>query len=103
MITIKLPYISKDSNFIETIQKQYSNVLRYSYNRFLEGKSQKDIRLLCKSLKNIELLNSWIVQCAIKDAEAIYIKNKDKSKVIFGSRKQFYRRIKGFINNNDSD
>ena len=101
MITIKLPYISKDSNFIETIQKQYSNVLRYSYNRFLEGKSQKDIRLLCKSLKNIELLNSWIVQCAIKDAEAIYIKNKDKSKVIFGSRKQFYRRIKGFINNND--
>ena len=82
MITIKLPYYSEDISFIEILQKQYSTVLRYSYNRFLEGKSQKDIRLLCKSLKNVELLNTWFVQCAIKDAESIYIKNKNKSKII---------------------
>ena len=74
--------------------------MRYSYNRFLEGKSQKDIRLLCKSLKNVELLNTWFVQCAIKDAESIYIKNKNKSKIIFGSKKEFHKRIKGFIDKN---
>lgn len=94
MITIKLPYTS-DESLLE-IRKQYSNVLRYSYNRFRDGKSQKDIRLLTKSLSNINLLNSWIIQCAIKDAESIHKKNQD-TKVIFGSKKHFYRRIKGLI------
>jgi len=96
LITIKLPYIT-NSNDIENLRKQYSNIVRYSYNRFKEGKNQKDIRLLIKSLNNIDI-NSWLIQCGIKDAESIYEKNKD-NKIIFGSKKHFYRRIKGLINN----
>lgn len=96
--TIKLPYKS-NYNF-DRILKQYSNVVRWSFNRFKENKSQKEIRLLSKSLSNIELLNSWFIQCAILEGQSIYSKNLD-NKVIFGSKKQFYRRIRNFISNND--
>ena len=65
MKTIKLPY--KTTEDLTSILKQYSNVVRYSYNRFLEGKTEKDIRELSKSLNSIDLLNSWLIQCGIKD------------------------------------
>ena len=102
MITISLPYYTDNENItiLDTLRKQYSNVVRFSYNRFKDGKSQKDIRLLTFSLNNIELLNSWLVQCGIKEAEAIYLKNADE-KVIFGSKNHFYRRIKGLISNEE--
>lgn len=99
--TIKLPYSSEyDFN---TLLKSYSSTVRWSYNRIKEDKSQKEIRLLSKSLKNIDLLSAWIVQCAISEAQSIHNKvltseNPDE-KVIFGGKKNFTRRIKGFINN----
>ena len=98
MITIKLPY--KTSTDLTGIIKQYSNVVRWSYNRFKEDESEKNICLLSKSLNNISSLNSWLIQCGIKEGESIYKKNGDE-KVIFGSRKHFYRRIKGLITNEE--
>lgn len=95
MITIKLPYKTEDQDYIKMLRQEYSNVVRYSYNRFKEGQSQKDIRLLVKSL-NVNLLNSWLIQCAIKEGEAVYKKN-GSDRVIFGSKKHFYRRLKGLI------
>jgi IS605 OrfB family transposase len=102
MITIKLPYYIESENLktLEKLRKQYSSVVRFSYNRFLEGKSQKDIRLLTSFLNNIDLLNSWMIQCGIKEAESIYSKNLDK-KVIFGSKNNFNKRIKGLISNSE--
>ena len=94
MITIKLPYIS-DTNLFE-ISKQYSIVVRYSYNRFLENKSEKDIRLLCKSLNTIDKLNSWVVQCAILDAKALHKRFQNK-KVIFGGKLNFINKLKNKI------
>jgi len=94
MKTIKLPY--KSSEDLTSILKQYSSVVRYSYNRFLEGNTEKEVRYLTKSLLNINLLNSWSVQCAIKDAKAVHTIFKDK-KVIFGGRKNFILRCKNKI------
>ena len=48
MKTIKLPY--KTNEDLTPILKQYSNVVRYSYNRFLDGKTEKDVRELIKTL-----------------------------------------------------
>jgi len=98
MKTIKLPYNS-DTNLTE-ISKQYSNIVRFSYNRFLENKSEKDIRLLSKSLNNINLLNSWLIQCAILDAKALYKKFQNK-KVIFGGKLNFINKLKNKISKND--
>jgi len=95
LLTIKLPYETENMTDLDLLRKQYSNVVRFSFNRFKEGHNQKDIRKLCKELNNIDELNSWFIQCAIKEGEGIY--NKKEEKVIFGSRKHFYRRIKGLI------
>ena len=94
MKTIKLPY--KTSENLVTILKQYSSVIRYSYNRFLEGKTEKEVRYLIKSLNNINLLNSWLVQCAILDGKAIH-KRFGNEKVIFGSKMNFINRLKNKI------
>ena len=59
MKTIKLPY--KASEDLSYILRQYSSVLRYSYNRLMEGKSEKEIRLLVKQLNNIELLQMLLM------------------------------------------
>lgn len=94
MKTIKLPY--KTTEDLTSILKQYSNVVRYSYNRFLEGKTEKDIRLLTKSLNSIDLLNSWLIQCGIKDGKAIQTRFKNE-KVIFGGKHNLIKRSKNKI------
>ena len=77
MITIKLPYQTDDENIkiLEDLRRQYSNVVRFSYNRIKEGKTEKEIRLLTKGLNNIGDLNSWMIQCAIKEGKSIFDKN----------------------------
>ena len=94
MKTIKLPY--KTTEDLTPILKQYSNVVRYSYNRFLEGKTEKDVRLLTKSLNSIDLLNSWLIQCGIKDGKAIQTRFKNE-KVIFGGKHNLIKRSKNKI------
>ena len=64
MITISLPYYTDNENItiLDTLRKQYSNVVRFSYNRFKDGKSQKDIRLLTFSLNNIHSFDFFFLQ-----------------------------------------
>jgi len=92
--TIKLPY--KTTEDLTSILKQYSNIVRYSYNRFLEGKTEKDIRELSKSMNSIDLLNSWLIQCGIKDGKAIQTRFKNE-KVIFGGKYNLTNRLKNKI------
>lgn len=95
MKTIKLPYTTEDYNLINRLIRQQSIVLRWSYNRFLDGKNEKEIRELSKHLKSISDLDSWFVQSSIKEASYLYKSNKDK-KVIF-NKLNFIRRQKGLI------
>jgi len=94
MITIKLPYTTEHD--MVPILKQYSSVLRFSYNRFLEGMKEKEVRLDIKPMKNIGLLNSWLVQCAILDGKAIQTRFK-KQKVVFGGKYLLRQRATGKI------
>ena len=95
MITIKLPYES-DYNVIN-LQKQYSSIVRFAYNRYRDKWKQKDIRHACRKLNNIDLLDSWLIQCAIMDAQALNVRFKDKDNIIFGGKKNFYKRLQGKI------
>ena len=97
MITIKLPYTSSNEmkELLFLCRKQYSSVLRWAFNRYEDGMSQKNIRQLSKTLKNIDLLDSWYIQCAIMEAETLYknkIARKDTSKFIFGGKVNFHKR-----------
>ena len=89
-----MPY--KTTEDLTSVLKQYSNVVRYSYNRFLEGKSEKDIRELSKSMNSIDLLNSWLIQCGIKDGKAIHTRFKNE-KVIFGGKYNLINKLKNKI------
>ena len=92
MKTISLPYYCSDDdkNFILNEIRKSSNMIRYAYNRFLEGKSEKDIRSDSKNLNNIPS-DSWLTQCAIKKAS--YINKTSKGKIIFGGKFNFFQRL----------
>ena len=70
--------------------KQYSSVQHFIYNRFADGFSQKQIKEQIKNLNNIQLMNSWFIQCAFYDIP-------QKEKVIFGGKKNYFDRLKGKI------
>ena len=69
---------------------QYSSVQHFIYNRFADGFSQKQIKEQIKNLNNIQLMNSWFIQCAFYDIP-------QKEKIIFGGKKNYFDRLKGKI------
>ena len=101
MKTISLPYNCsvEDRNFIKNEISKSSNMVRYSFNRFKENLSEKAIRNLSKNLNRIPN-DSWLIQCAIKKANYLFKTNKD-SKVIFGSKFNFFQRLKKKISKED--
>lgn len=100
MKTISLPYTcSKDDrNFIKDEIRKSSNMVRYAFNRYKDGKSEKDIRLLSKNLQNVPS-DSWFIQCAIKKANYLFLSNKEK--VIFGGKFNFFQRLKNKLNKDE--
>ena len=69
--------------------RQFNNVKRFAYNRFLEKKSLSEVyHLSCKTLNNCELLDASFRESAVLKAKEIYDLNGDK-KVIFGGRSSF--------------
>lgn len=92
MKTIKLPI--QNHIEIEPLMKTYSSCVRFSYNRFLESKTEKEIRLIIKDKFPI---GSWLQQCAIKQAQSIYESQQALKipKLIFGSKKRFKEVSKG--------
>lgn len=95
MKTVKLPYIcSEDTRqILNSIQKQSTSMIKLAYNRFWDNLTEKDIRSLSKIYKNINLLNSWLIQCSIKKAKALYEKDKIiNRKTIFGGKFNFTQR-----------
>lgn len=99
MKTISLPYTcsDEDCDFIKDEIRKSSNMVRYAFNRYKDNKSEKDMRLLSKSINNIPS-DSWLIQCAIKKACYLFSTNKDK--VIFGGKFNFFRRLKNKISHN---
>ena len=100
MKTISLPYTCSedDRNFIKDEIRKSSNMVRYAFNRYKDGKSEKDIRLLSKSISNVPS-DSWFIQCAIKKANYLFLANKEK--VIFGGKFNFFQRLKCKLNKDE--
>ena len=69
----------------------FNDILRFSYNRFKEGLKEKEVRSKCREV--FKGLNSWFVQCAIKEGKAVYERFKQE-KVVFGGRSNLNRYIK---------
>ena len=89
MITLKIPYKSSDEfkHFLNNLRREYALLVRYSYNRLTEGVSEKDIRVLHKSLNNIDNIDAWTRQCSINEAKQIlnkneYVKRSNKPRIL---------------------
>ena len=92
MQVLKIKYqTDKESlDIIRNYMRQYSSVQHFVYNRIQEGKLQKDIKQQIKLLNNIDLLDSWFIQCIFYDIPKV-------DKVIFGGKKNYFQRLKNNI------
>lgn len=94
MVTLVFKYKSDDNltSLIKEYQRQYSNCLRFLYNRITDNPSIKEpeLRKLQSKLNNCDLVKSWLFQCAIKEARQIY--NSHGDKVVFGGRSNLIKR-----------
>ena len=92
MQVLKIKYQADDQSLdiIQDYIRQYSSVLHFVYNRIQEGKLQKDIKQQIKLLNNIDLLDSWFIQCSFYDIPKV-------DKVIFGGKKNYFQRLKNNI------
>ena len=71
----------------------FSSIVRVAFNRFQDGMDEKEIRAYCNSRFNT---NSWIIQCAIKEAAALYKRNGDKH-ILFGGKNNLRQYLRGRI------
>ena len=92
MQVLKIKYQTDDQSLdiIRDYMRQYSSVQHFVYNRIQDSKSQKDIKQQIKTLNNINLLDSWFIQCSFYDIPK-------KQKVIFGGKKTYFDRLKNNI------
>ena len=77
--------------------RTYNSVVHFAYNRFHDDSSakEKDVRSQVNQLFKGKL-NSWLLQCAIKEGKSIQERNESK-KVIFGGKSLYKRYLRGFI------
>ena len=78
--------------------KTYNSIVHFAYNRFHDDSSakEKDVRSQVNQLFKGKL-NSWLLQCAIKDAKSIQERHCNK-KVIFGGKALYKRYLRKLIN-----
>ena len=95
MKTIKLKIMNNiDLNYE---LRTYNSVVHFAYNRFHDDNSakEKDVRTQVNQLFKGKL-NSWLLQCAIKDGKAIQERHCNK-KVIFGGKSLYKRYLRKLI------
>ena len=95
MKTIKLKIMN--SIDLDYELKTYNSIVHYAYNRFHDdvSLSEKDVREQVNSIFKGKI-NSWLIQCGIKDAKSIQERNGSK-KVIFGGKRLYKRYLRKLI------
>ena len=78
--------------------RTYNSVVHFAYNRFHDDNSvkEKDVRSQVNQFFRGKL-NSWLLECAIKEGKSIQERNKSK-KVIFGGKSLYKRYLRKLIN-----
>lgn len=102
LITLKIKYDASedDKNTILDFIKNYNNVLRFTYNRYLESPeiSTKNMTVKQSELNNI-FVDSWFKDSARYNAKALC--GEKGNKVIFGGKKLFVDRCQNAISHEE--
>ncbi len=104
MITLKLPITvsQEDGNFIHDLQRQQSPMIRAAFVQAKRELPEIEVRSVLRT-RFAEQLDSWFVQSAVKLGIGMALADRElgvKTR-IFGGRKNFIRRAKGLISNNE--
>ena len=101
MKTIKLKIMN--SIDLDYELRTYNSVVHFAYNRFHDDNSvkEKDVRSQVNQLFKGKL-NSWLLQCAIKEGKSIQERGGSK-KVIFGGKSLYKRYLRKLINKEEFD
>lgn len=91
MKTVKLQ-ISNAPDVLDDM-RIFSSIVRMAFNRYQEGLSEKEVRAYVSSKFSH---NSWLIQSAVKEAQAAYLA-RGKEKVVFGGRWNLKQYLKGLI------
>ena len=104
MTTIKIKYQLEDNkkDLLRNYLKQFSNCLHVVYNRMKEQKySGKQIRNIPFSLNNLNLLDTWLIENTIKEAERICASEKADQNIVFGGKTNLLKRQKNLISKSE--
>jgi predicted transposase len=94
-----MPYTTDVNSLkeIHSLMKQFSSVVRFSYNRYFEGITDiKKIKSLVSNLNNIQDLKAKLIEYAISEGKDVHTRFQNQ-KIIFGGKNNFYERCKGKI------
>ncbi len=91
MKTVKLQITNKPDVLDD--MRIFSSIVRMAFNRFQEGLSEKEVRAY---LRQRFRHNNWILQSAVKEAQAIYL-SRGKERVVFGGKWNLKQYLKGLI------
>ena len=105
MLTIKLPISlnASDQQVVSNLQRQQSCVIRSAYKLFQKGNNEQAIRAKLKHMNNIDLIDSWFQQSAIKDAHYMHLGDIElevKTR-IFGGKKNLQKRSQNKLSKYD--
>lgn len=91
MITLKYKVKYQTKFDLNIFINQWNSVMRFCFNRYVDGLSTKEIYHKAKILNNINLLDTVWIESAMKRAKVLYDANNTKGnpKVIFGGRGNF--------------
>ncbi|MBR4792550.1 MAG: hypothetical protein IK038_02685 [Bacteroidaceae bacterium] len=91
MKTVKLQIANKPDVLDD--MRVFSSIIRMAFNRYQDGLSEKEIRAYVSQRFSH---NSWLIQSAVKEAQAIYLA-RGKKKIIFGGKRNLNQYLKGLI------
>lgn len=91
MITIKLKLKSVLPDEFNLFHHKWNSVYRYSFNRFVEGKSLFDLYPLLNRINHVEIIDESWKRCAAQQANYLFSTNKNPH-TIFGGKKNFFKR-----------
>lgn len=81
--------IEHDSDLVKQDERIYSSIVRYSLERFKEGKSNKEIY---NDLKSKFVIHSHLLNCVMREGYGIYKRVQD-NKFHFGQLKKYVKKL----------
>lgn len=91
MKTVKL-HITNSPDVLDDM-RVFSSIVHMAFNRYQDGLSEKEVRSYVSQRFQ---RNSWFIQSAVKEAQAIYAR-QGKRKIVFGGKFNLKQYLKGLI------